>query len=232
MGDMTGSGDETVIGSTGRRVFAGIVALVAVPAAVLRWWMLCAMTPLGFLDGTIRFFSYFTSLSVVLVAVSATIIALASHSRLGRLALWPPFAGAVTVYILATGIFYNLSSQLIELLITGWWQVSSSSLHQLTPLLYLAFWVLAVRKGELRLRHVFWWLGFPLVYGVVTLVRGTMVGWYPYIFVNREFLGNLQLTINVGIMMAGFIALGLVVLGIDRWMGRRRRAALTPLTAR
>ena len=57
---------------------------------------------------------------------------------------------------------------------------------------------------------------YPLVYFAYTLLRGHLLAVYPYPFIDVQKLGYLQVFINAGGILLGFVAVALVVIGVDR----------------
>ena len=60
------------------------------------------------------------------------------------------------------------------------------------------------------------WLVYPLVYFVYALLRGHLLGAYAYPFIDVAMLGYAQVFINAGGILLGFVAVALVLIGIDR----------------
>ena len=78
------------------------------------------------------------------------------------------------------------------------------------------WWVGAVEPGRLRIWHPFAWLAYPIGYLGFWLVRGPIVGEYPYFFIDVDELGYAGVAVWTGILVAGFLVLGLVMLIVDR----------------
>ncbi len=76
-------------------------------------------------------------------------------------------------------------------------------------------------KGRLGWRHVWPWLAFPAVYTGTSLVRGALMRVYPYPFTDVAALGYRRVLGNIVLLFAGFLALGLVYVAIDRAMRPR-----------
>jgi hypothetical protein len=64
------------------------------------------------------------------------------------------------VYIAIVGIVYSLLLRHIWNP-QGWQIVADVLLHDLIPLLYVAYWVIFVRKSSLLWKHAVWWLAYP-----------------------------------------------------------------------
>ena len=93
------------------------------------------------------------------------------------------------------------------------------------PLLFALYWWRRTHKGALRIGHVLAWSGYPLVYFGYVLLRGQMIGFYPYPFIDVAALGYEQVLLNALVMLAAFMLLGLCVVGLDRWQGKCRGQA-------
>lgn len=71
------------------------------------------------------------------------------------------------------------------------------------------------------------WLSFPLAYIAYTLVRGAVVNWYPYFFVNPHHPAG-YFGVAGGCLAIGAGILGLILL--TTWVGNSRSASIEPLT--
>ena len=87
-------------------------------------------------------------------------------------------------------------------------------------LTYLAAFGLFMFLGTLRLRHIGLWVLYPVLYFAYILLRGHLLGAYPYPFIDVEKLGYAQVFVNACGILAGFVLVALVVVGLDRWRGR------------
>ena len=158
--------------------------------------------------------SYFTVTTNILVAAVATA------------GLWPgphgrPFTtpGAMTasaVYIFVVGVTYAVLLKARAHLI-GWpalW--ADVGLHEVTPVLYLGYWLLYVRTGKVAWRQALGWLAYPAIYVAYTLVRGALVGRYPYFFADAGALGYPRALTNAVLFLLGFLILNLGFIAIGR----------------
>lgn len=201
------------------RASAALLAAIGWAALVLQLVLALGNIPAGGTPaGTLaNVLSYFTILTNGLLALTMSRIAL------GRLpSAW--LLGAVTVYIAVVGLTYSAVLRSLWSP-TGWQKVADVALHDLTPPLALMFWLAFAPKGRLRFGDVGLWLGYPLAYLAWSLGRGAMVGWYPYPFIDVGRLGYAAVALNAAVMTAGFLALGLALVGLDRLLGRNRRSA-------
>ena len=170
------------------------------------------------LGGLVSFFSYFTVLSNTLVATVLTCALTSRESAARRWFLQPWVSGAIAVSIAVVGLAYNI---LLRHLWhpEGWQWLADELMHDVMPLLFLAWWWLCVPKGTLRLRHIALWVIYPLLYFAYALLRGHLLAVYPYPFIDVDKLGYPQVFANAGGLLAGFVVIALLVVGLDRWQG-------------
>ncbi|PCR97959.1 hypothetical protein CP336_05110 [Pseudomonas fluorescens] len=172
------------------------------------------------LGGLVSFFSYFTVITNTLVAVVLTCAVTNRESAARRWFLQPWVSSGIAVSIAVVGLAYSL---LLRHLWhpQGWQFIADELLHDVMPLLFLAYWWFCVPKGSLRLKHLPLWLIYPLVYFAYALLRGHLLGAYAYPFIDVALLGYPQVFVNAGGILLGFVLMALLVIGIDRWQGRR-----------
>ncbi len=182
-----------------------------------------------FLFRTVNFFSFFTILSNIMVALVTTAVALVPRSAAGRILMRPGVATAVALYIGVTGLIYFF-------ILRHLWKPEGlqfwvdAALHYATPVLYLIFWLFAVIKGKLTAEVVARMLVFPLLYAAYSLIRGAFANWYPYPFLDAGTLGYGQVAVNIVGVFLAFAVLGLIFVAIDRAIGKLRGTSPEPRT--
>lgn len=200
-----------------------LIAALVVWAGLLLQYFLMVRGQSGevFATRTVNFFSYFTILSNLLAAAALTAPTVAPASPLGRFFSKPSVRTAVVLYTSVTAAIY------IAILQNIWnpqglqW-LADTTLHYVTPGVYLIDWLLFTPKGALRWRSVLPWLIFPLGYGLYSILRGPLSGFYPYPFLDVSDLGLAKVAVNMAAVAGLFLALGLAFVLIDRLLKRRR----------
>ncbi len=174
--------------------------------------------PFRIVHSVVEFFSFFTVISNLLVAIILTLWALRPVDRFTGQRATRVTAAAV-VYILMTGLVYTLLLRQSHGSIAGW--VVDIALHQSVPLGYCWFWVVILPKHRLDGSDAVRWLILPLAFALVALVRGAITGEYTYPFLNPARLGYPRVALNVVLLSLPFFGLGMVVMKVSRVLQRR-----------
>ncbi len=195
--------------------------------ALIAWLALAAQTDLtlhrmltrgyGVLEGIERLTSYLTNLTIFSCALCFSCVAFCTpriRAPLARFFQQPTVLTAVTVYIVFVGFAYNL---LLRHLWTpsGWRMLLNESLHTIVPLLAALYWLLFVPRFHLKLRHLLWWLVYPLGYLALTLIRGAFSDFYPYPFIDVGELGYARVLTNASLLVLAFLLLMAVFVAIN-----------------
>ena len=157
-------------------------------------------------------FSYFTVLSNLFAAV----VALLGVFR----AVSPQIRGAAVLYMATTGLVYSFLLQGIDVQTPAY---ANWVLHIIVPILVAVEWLLAPEKT----RRWWIWLSFPLAYLVYTLVRGSIVGWYPYPFMDPRQNGYGDVLLTCVFVAAVFIVLAFAVSWVGTKLAQKRSASLS-----
>jgi hypothetical protein len=206
------------------RAVTGFAALLAIMgwAAILTQMVLsvskAAADGRGVASGLVNYFSYFTILTNLLVAVALTTRVVAPDSRGGRFFARPAVLTAIGAYIAVVGLAYHLLlSHLYNP--TGLPWLTDLVFHYLMPALYLVYWWIAVPHGQVRWADLPAWTWYPLGYFAYMLARGAVTGVYPYPFVDPTALGYPRTVANGIGMLGGLFVIGAVLTGIKRVRG-------------
>lgn len=151
----------------------------------------------------VNFFSFFTIQSNILGAI---ILLFVGVGTLAKKPGTPQFAfirGAATLYMVMTGvIFALLLSGLAQTLQTTIPWVNSV-LHYVMPIVILADWLLYPPRSAIGFKKALWWLTYPLAYLLYSWMRGSLIHWYPYPFLNPEMNGWPQVVLTCAVVAIG-----------------------------
>ncbi len=202
--------------------FFFIVCTATVWLAVLLQLILIVMNRTVSIPETIvRFFSYYTILTNILVACSFTALFLQSRSGKVRFFTKPGVLTATMIYIIVVGMVYNLILRhLWEP--QGLQRVVDELLHTVIPLLFVLYWFIAAPKEGIQWKSIFRWLIYPLVYLIIILLLGSMSGFYPYPFIDVSELGYSIALLNSGYILSAFILLSMLVIAYSRIFSKSR----------
>jgi hypothetical protein len=160
----------------------------------------------------VRYCSYLTIWANVLVAWSTLTLAL-GRDRDTR--LWRTLRLDAVVLILVAGVvhFFFLRP-LLDL--HGWDLVADRSLHLVVPALAVAGWLVFGPRGRAGTKDLLPSLALPVGWLAYTLVRGALVDWYPYPFIDVGEHGYAVVLLNCAGVAALMLLIGWVVLLLDR----------------
>ena len=172
----------------------------------------------GALGRIFDWLGYFTIWSNLLVAIVLTLLALNPHrdSPLIRV-----LRIDTLMMISITGIIY---AAIIAPYVTnrGWEHVSNALVHQITPVLTIIVFIIAGPRGWFESKKIFAALIVPIIYVIYTLIRGAVIGAYPYSFFNVAKYGYTAVLINVVAIAIFGLVLAFLFMAIDRLIMRRK----------
>jgi len=176
---------------------------------------------LSWFDTIQRFFAFFSTWTNGLAALSY--VALFFDQDGQKKSLWarPSVVGGLTVSLLFVNVIFALLLQHLRH-VSGWPMLALFLLHYVTPWLYILYWLIFTPKGALRWSDPAWWLAYPVVYFIYTLIQGVRYGRYPYPFVDVTQLGYPVVLRNGAVLLGLFGVAGLLLVALDRhWPFRR-----------
>lgn len=205
-----------------QRNYALFTALLGWFAVIAQLFILIQIRTTSLPETFIRFFSYFTIQSNIMVALCFS--GYFMHGKWKDFFTRPGTQTAVTVYIIVVGAVYNLV--LRPLWKPAGLQVPVDELmHSVIPLLMLFFWFRFTPKESLQWSGVFTWSLYPLFYTVFIGLRGAITGFYPYPFINVTRLGYAKVLMNGCLLLLVFMVLSLVLIGIAKRFPRKEAVA-------
>ena len=169
----------------------------------------------SFLYSFNHYMSYFTIIINLTVAVLLFFYSVMPNSKV---ALWFKKAsvnGALCLYILIVGIIYyallfpEIKSVGVELWVGHF-------MHAYVPLTYLYLWYFQFRNSNLQYSDSFRWLSVPCVYFVYLMIRGQIIGKYPYFFVDVEKFGLVKVLGFAVAILCVFLLVGSLLVFVDQ----------------
>ena len=150
-------------------------------------------------------FAFFTIQSNLIVGGTTALLAL----RLDRPStVFRTFRLIGLVAIIVTGVVYHVAlASIFDL--DGIDQLGNQLVHTVVPLLAVIGWLIFGPRG-LTSRRVAWLsLLFPVCWMAFTLIRGAVIHWYPYPFINVSVIGYAKAILNafwVALLLLGVAA--------------------------
>ena len=163
----------------------------------------------------VRFFSFFTILTNILVASYFTNQIITSKGKTENLFSKTGSLTAITIYITVVGLVYQIALRHLWKP-TGLQMIVDELLHTIIPTLTIIYWFLYEQKSELKWKMIPKFLLYPLFYLAYILVRGQLSGFYPYPFINVTALGWSQTLINILVLFGVFLVLSSFFIGIGK----------------
>jgi hypothetical protein len=209
-----GGGDAAV---TARTVFG----LLRLSAAALCLVALIHRLAWGLASYTIasqNFFAYLTNQSNIMFVVLLAIGGVIALQR-DRDPRWLTVALAlVLTWTITAGLVFALlvwQAGIRGIRIDVPW--SDQVLHFWLPACTVIAWALAPGHRSVPWRVIPATLAYPLLWGAFTMVRGPLIGWYPYYFLDpRQVSGPAEFLASSGIALATFAVVATALVLISR----------------
>ncbi|MEO5893417.1 MAG: Pr6Pr family membrane protein [Ferruginibacter sp.] len=205
--------------TTSERIFLSNGAALAWIAVFFQLYLIIVNRTASIPETITRFFSFFTILSNILVALCFTYRLLKPNAKWGRFFSRPTTQTAIALYIGVTGIIYNT-------ILRALWKpeglqfLVNELLHSVIPVLFILYWLFFVPKESLKWTSIFPWLIFPTVYCIYSIIRGAIAGVYPYPFLDAKELGYNKVILNICGVTVVFIVLSLLLVAIAKLIAR------------
>ncbi|WP_353125758.1 Pr6Pr family membrane protein [Parapedobacter pyrenivorans] len=192
-----------------RKSLAFIFAAVGWFAVIAQFLLMLnnSVLPLG--ENIVRFFSFFTILTNLLVALFFTLQALGIRKFDGGALT------AITVYITIVGLVYQVLLRQLWTP-TGLQKVVDELLHSVMPVVTIGYWYCYGHRHGVFYNQVPKWLVFPFFYLGYILVRGYFSGFYPYPFMDVAMLGLPKVIGNAAGMVVLFMLVSLFFVYVGR----------------
>jgi hypothetical protein len=188
------------------------IALSSLVIAAVAVQFVAGLGQPGFSVG--NFFSFFTILSNLFGAMVLLLAAFDLPTDLHRRDV---LRGAAAFYLIIVGAVFSVLLANLELNTIRWVNVT---VHYLMPLSIAIDWCIDPPMTRVRAGDAAFWLPPLAAYVVYSLIRGALVQWYPYPFLNADNIGYA----NVGIYVLGMTGFAVIAAFAVMSIGNARRA--------
>lgn len=160
----------------------------------------------------VSFFSYFTILSNIFAAFVLFILTIRPHIK-----HFEKIRGASVFYMAITGVVYAVLLSRYEGTPGLMLPYANVVFHKLMPIVMVTDWIILPIKKMIRPQTVFMWLLFPIVFLFYSKIRGSIINWYPYPFLDPKTAGGYQgvTAYSTSILLFAF-ALGFMLIYVKR----------------
>ncbi|HET6380533.1 MAG TPA: Pr6Pr family membrane protein [candidate division Zixibacteria bacterium] len=171
----------------------------------------------------LNFFTFFTILSNLFAA--AVLLEGGRRQLSGQAPIPDLWRGAAVVYMTVTYIVFAVLLRDAQEDLQTHVPWVDSVLHRVAPIVLMLDWVIEPPHAPITFRRALAWLGFPVVWTALTMVRGAIDGRYPYPFLDPDNGGYGIVAIYVVAILVLFLAISWVVASAGTALRERRRDA-------
>lgn len=194
-----------------RKILELVGAIVGWTTLLVQFYLMQENRITDILETTIRYFSFFTILSNLLVTISFTTLFFSNLKFFRQFKTLTAFA----VYISIVAIVYNIVLRFLWEPV-GLQKLVDELLHVVIPIVFVYYWFKHVQAVKLNYSFIWKILVYPLIYLILVLVRGNFSGFYPYPFVDVSAIGFNQAFINSLIVLIAFVFVSALFIRVSR----------------
>lgn len=206
--------------NSSEKIYLSILVLLSWFAIIFQFYLHINSGVASKSELLVRFFSYFTIDSNLLVALCSTSILCFPATSAGKFFTKPSVIAAISVYITVVALIYNTILRFLWVL-QGWAMILNELLHVVVPVMFVIYWTFFVSKAQLKWSHLWFWLTYPFLYTIFVLVRGSFADFYPYPFLNVTKLGIEKVLLNCVAITLLFVFLSALFLYLGRRNAKR-----------
>ena len=178
------------------------------------------------LISALKLLNFFTIQSNLLVFIIMFLVVVNRFSKKSQPGYLIALSGGSALWIIMTGIIFHF-------MLSGVYQpqgiqrFSNIILHYLTPSLMTIYYFAFMDVKVINTKYPIYWTGYPLIYGVASLIRGLFDGFYPYWFFNPTGSfpdGNgsyLNVILIILVLALSFLIVGYIITFIKKLLFRK-----------
>jgi hypothetical protein len=203
------------------RIWFGLNALVVLVGFVVQMVVAADENPKAFfhtpLKRLLNVFCFFTIQSTLIVGATSLALAVgwARPTTWFRTLRLIGVVGIALTFV----VFQTVLRKLQDL--TGQAAFADLLLHSVSPLMCVGGWLWFGPRRQTSPRVVWLTLSFLVAWGTFTLIRGHIIGFYPYAFMNPTESGYARVSVNLVIVAAVFVAFAAGAHLLDRRLPNR-----------
>lgn len=174
-----------------------------------------------------NFFSFFTiesnCLSAAILIVSALAMAAGRRDRSIEM-----LRGANTLNMIVVGVTFSLllaGLENTEFTAVPW---DNTVLHYIAPVAVALDWLLDIPRVNVAFKQAMVWVAFPVAYLAYSLIRGPIVGWYPYPFLDPGHHGYASVAVTSLMLLIMSTALACALAWMTQRATTRAGAVVVP----
>ena len=170
-------------------------------------------------SGVVTYFGFFTVTTNIFVALVLTLPAFSPSSHVGRFFARPQLLACAATSIALVGLGYHfLLSEHWDP--TGLQWLADRLRHYVIPAAFCIYCLFFRPATSLPWWSPFLWSAYPVLYFAYVLIRGEILGIYPYHFIDVTAIGYAIALRNALGLWIGFILAGWIFLGMSLLAGR------------
>ena len=202
-----------------KKKLALLFALIGWFAVIAQYILMIQNREASITETTIRFFSFFTILTNILVAIYFTALIFTKNQE-SKLIGRPGTLTAITIYITMVGLVYQFALRHIWKP-QGLQLIVNELLHSVIPVLVIIFWYLYETTKPVKYTQILQWAIYPSAYLFYILVRGSFSNFYPYPFIDVSNLGMAKVLTNARVILVMFLTIAALLLFIGKSIIKR-----------
>ncbi|GAC1451576.1 MAG: Pr6Pr family membrane protein [Chitinophagaceae bacterium] len=202
------------------KLYLAVMVTIGWFALIAQFYINVTQKALPVPEMIVRYFSYFTIQTNLLITICYTILLFSAGSAAGKFFSRQQTLAAITVYIVIVGLIYNMILRFLWNP-AGLQKLVDELLHAVIPVLALIYWLVFTAKNKLQWKSILPWLIYPFAYIIYILIRGSISGFYPYPFINTTQLGLNKVLVNSVAIAAMFIFMSLALVAIGKSMNKK-----------
>ena len=206
-----------MIASKMQKTFLAVLCIIEWFSLILQLDLQIKNSDVSVSELLIRYFSYFTILSNILVALCVSCLLFNSKNIITK----QTSQTAIAVYIFVVGLIYNVILRSIWKP-QGLQKLVNELLHVVNPILYFLYWIVFANTIKLKTKNIIYWLIYPFVYTVAVLIRGSFSQFYPYPFLEINKLGLDKVLVNCCGITVLFIITSIIFLTVGNFIASKK----------